>query len=141
MKYCPHCRRFNQGNPARCRFCGRTWSYRICNRGHINPPNAIYCGECGSPDLTQTSSSTKLALVKGVVLLLVVIVVYSLISSINANSFTRLGKSLVTFVVFVSIMLIAFKLSMRIMPKQIASILKKISKLTVKNHKKSKRMK
>ena len=52
MRYCPHCLRINQGWPERCRFCGRTWNYRICRRGHVNPSDSVFCGECGSVDLS-----------------------------------------------------------------------------------------
>lgn len=52
MRYCPHCRRLSEEWPDRCRFCARTWNYRICRRGHPNPMNSIFCGECGSADLS-----------------------------------------------------------------------------------------
>lgn len=55
MRYCPHCRRFNEGKPTICNFCGRTWYVRLCPRGHENPYNAQYCGTCGSSDLTETA--------------------------------------------------------------------------------------
>jgi hypothetical protein len=57
MRYCPHCRRFNEGKPQICHFCGWTWYVRLCPRGHENPYNAQYCGTCGSADLTETSGS------------------------------------------------------------------------------------
>jgi hypothetical protein len=55
MRYCPNCRRINEAWPERCRFCGLTWNIRICRRGHPNPANAVFCGECGSGDLTDTA--------------------------------------------------------------------------------------
>ncbi len=55
MRYCPNCRRINEAWPERCRFCGLTWNVRICRRGHQNPANAVFCGECGSGDLTDTA--------------------------------------------------------------------------------------
>lgn len=55
MRYCPNCRRINEGWPERCRFCGLTWRVRICRRGHPNPPNSVFCGECGSGDLTEVA--------------------------------------------------------------------------------------
>jgi len=53
MRYCPNCRRINEAWPERCRFCGLTWNVRICRRGHLNPANAVFCGECGSGDLSN----------------------------------------------------------------------------------------
>ena len=55
MRYCPKCQRINEGRPERCRFCGSTWGTRYCRRGHPNPPDAVFCGECGSADLSQTA--------------------------------------------------------------------------------------
>jgi len=55
MRYCPNCRRINEEWPERCRFCGLTWNVRICRRGHPNPGNAVFCGECGSGDLSATA--------------------------------------------------------------------------------------
>lgn len=55
MRYCPHCRRFNEGEPKICNFCGRTWHVRLCPRGHENPFNAQFCGTCGSTDLSETA--------------------------------------------------------------------------------------
>lgn len=59
MRYCPNCRRINQAWPQRCRFCGMTWNVRICRRGHENPPGAVFCGECGSADLTETAAGGR----------------------------------------------------------------------------------
>jgi len=56
MRYCPNCRRINEGWPDLCMFCNRSWSSRICRRGrHKNPGSAIFCGTCGSGDLTETA--------------------------------------------------------------------------------------
>jgi hypothetical protein len=55
MRYCPYCRRWNSGRPQRCHYCGRTWYVRFCLRGHANPPDAQFCGTCGSADLTETA--------------------------------------------------------------------------------------
>ena len=55
MRYCPECRRINEGFPERCRYCGSTWGTRFCRRGHPNPSDAAFCGECGSADLSTTA--------------------------------------------------------------------------------------
>ena len=60
MRYCPNCRRINEAWPERCRFCGLTWNIRICRRGHQNPANTVFCGECGSGDLTDTARGGRI---------------------------------------------------------------------------------
>lgn len=49
MRYCGHCRHWNTGWPARCRFCARGLDGRLCARHHVNPrdPRLVFCGECG----------------------------------------------------------------------------------------------
>jgi len=60
MRYCPNCRRINEGWPERCRYCGLTWGVRFCRRGHPNPASAVFCGECGSGDMTETAHGGRL---------------------------------------------------------------------------------
>jgi RNA polymerase subunit RPABC4/transcription elongation factor Spt4 len=61
MKFCPNCRRINEGWPDFCRFCGRSWGIRICRRGrHKNPASADFCGECQSADLSETASGGRI---------------------------------------------------------------------------------
>ncbi len=55
MRYCPGCRRINEGWPERCRFCASNWGVRICKRGHFNPIDAIFCGECGSAEMSEAA--------------------------------------------------------------------------------------
>jgi hypothetical protein len=55
MRYCSFCGRLNPGRPLICHYCGRTWYIRLCPRGHENPPNAQFCGTCGSMDLSETA--------------------------------------------------------------------------------------
>lgn len=61
MRYCPNCRRINEGWPERCRYCAATWGVRICKRGHPNPANASFCGECGSADMTEPARGGRIA--------------------------------------------------------------------------------
>lgn len=81
MKYCPFCKRLNSGRPRICRYCGRSWHQRLCPRGHENPHNAQYCGDCGSTELTETvgprSWRVQLSLLAGL-LLLGTVVIYTL---------------------------------------------------------------
>lgn len=53
MKYCPFCKQWNHGKPMRCRYCGRTWNVKLCSAGHVNPIEANFCGECGTPNLSE----------------------------------------------------------------------------------------
>jgi len=62
MKYCPYCKRWNIGDPLRCRFCGRTWQVRVCSAGHINPADVNICGECGRSDLSEPAGRTPIFL-------------------------------------------------------------------------------
>ncbi len=52
MRYCPNCRRISEGWPERCFFCACTWNIRKCRSGHDNPHTALFCGTCGSADLS-----------------------------------------------------------------------------------------
>lgn len=60
MRYCSHCKRLNTEHPPFCRYCGRSWNARLCPRGHPNPTDANFCGECGNTDLTETTGSFPL---------------------------------------------------------------------------------
>jgi hypothetical protein len=60
MRFCSHCKRINEGWPIRCRFCACTWSVRLCRSGHENPCTALFCGQCGSPDLSTTAPGGRL---------------------------------------------------------------------------------
>ena len=55
MRYCSRCKMLHAGRPMFCPSCGRTWNYRLCERGHENSINhhANYCAVCGSPNLTE----------------------------------------------------------------------------------------
>lgn len=59
MRFCGHCRHWNTGWPARCRFCARGMDGRLCARHHANPrdPRLVFCGECG--ELLEPPSRAK----------------------------------------------------------------------------------
>jgi len=57
MRYCPYCQRINVGRPQICNYCGRTWHLKLCPRGHENPLDVQFCGECGSTDLSEPAGS------------------------------------------------------------------------------------
>ena len=77
MRYCPSCGRFNPGRPLICHYCGKSWYYRLCPKGHLNPPDAIFCGECGSSQLTDASGRKSLLpdLIKTAVVMGIVIMI------------------------------------------------------------------
>lgn len=60
MKYCSNCKRLNIGSSLSfCQYCGRSFDYRICSRcHHQNPKSAIYCGACGSQELSEVSGGS-----------------------------------------------------------------------------------
>jgi RNA polymerase subunit RPABC4/transcription elongation factor Spt4 len=59
MRYCRNCRKFTAGKPAYCNFCGRSYSVKLCPRGHRNPRSADACAECGSRELRASPSSNR----------------------------------------------------------------------------------
>jgi len=52
MRYCSNCKKLTAGKPPYCNFCGRTYSVKLCPRGHQNPRAAEACSECGSMELS-----------------------------------------------------------------------------------------
>ncbi len=97
MKFCPHCHRWNPGQPQRCRYCGRTWAVRICTAGHINPADAQFCGECGRPNMSEPAGPMPLILrlftiVKVItIVFLVLLVVAGLGSSVRNTNWSSLA--------------------------------------------------
>lgn len=55
MRRCTNCFRYSLGHPSFCTHCGRTYSVRLCPRGHANPRGTHYCAECGSDDLSTAA--------------------------------------------------------------------------------------
>lgn len=52
MKYCYQCGHITVGEPLYCNYCGRSYSVKLCPRGHANPRSAVVCSQCGSRDLS-----------------------------------------------------------------------------------------
>ena len=52
MKRCNACRRYAADHPPFCPYCGRSYSVRLCPRGHVSPRHVEYCAQCGSGDLS-----------------------------------------------------------------------------------------
>lgn len=57
MRFCKSCAKFTAGTPLYCQFCGRSYSVKLCPRGHRNPRAANACSQCGSLDLSTPHSS------------------------------------------------------------------------------------
>ncbi len=43
---------------AFCRQCGGALAHRRCSKGHVNPADARFCGDCGE-NLRQASTQTE----------------------------------------------------------------------------------
>lgn len=61
MRYCLACRNLS-GEGAYCTRCGRSFGGRLCTgkQRHLNPPDALYCGQCGSRNLAEPAESIPL---------------------------------------------------------------------------------
>jgi RNA polymerase subunit RPABC4/transcription elongation factor Spt4 len=60
MRRCTACFRYYPGQPQFCPNCGRSFTVRICNRGHINPRQVHYCLTCGSSELSTPAPPESL---------------------------------------------------------------------------------
>lgn len=85
MTFCRNCRKFNAGEPMRCRYCRAGLAGRLCPRGHVNPVDAglSFCGECGQP-LERTwgaGSSHVRLLVVGLAAIALVALIAAIVAS------------------------------------------------------------
>lgn len=55
MRWCAQCQRYLSGRPTYCPSCGRTFTVRLCRRGHANSRNVTFCSQCGSDDLSTAA--------------------------------------------------------------------------------------
>jgi len=122
MRYCPYCRRFNEGNPQICHFCGRTWYIKLCPRGHENPFNAQYCGTCGSADLSDTAGSISVILV--VIKLIISATIGFFLLSLVAALFQP--TSIRYFLSLAIVSYILYFVLKYLLPKSMAQFIKKI---------------
>jgi hypothetical protein len=58
MKLCYDCRRVSPREAVFCAFCNRSFTGRVCPRGHTSPPYARCCIQCGAPE-TELSVPTR----------------------------------------------------------------------------------
>lgn len=122
MRYCPYCRRINEGKPQICNFCGRTWYIKLCPRGHENPFNAQYCGTCGSADLSDTAGSRSVILfvIKLIISATIGFFLLSLVAALFQPTSIRYFLSLVI------VSYILYFVLMYLLPKSMAQFIKKI---------------
>ncbi len=131
MRYCLYCQRWTAGRPVYCPNCGRTWNHRICPRGHLNPSSALFCADCGSPDLSETSGKerwfSKIAgIISGV---LPKILLVGFIVLILANINERSLEPLAGFIISISILFVVFTLMPRGIKRLILTALSFICKI------------
>jgi len=113
MRYCPNCNRWNSGRPQICFYCGRTWHIRLCPRGHENPPDAQFCGDCGSADLTETAGSRPFWI--WIVWICVFVVLVDLIVSLSRFSFS-LTEQGHTFLIAIVLLIVGLNLTFSHLP-------------------------
>lgn len=53
VKRCNDCKTFSPDASAFCTSCGASFGVRYCQRLHPNQPNAEYCAQCGSRQLSR----------------------------------------------------------------------------------------
>jgi len=129
MRYCPHCHRLNSGRPQLCHYCGHTWYIRLCPRGHENPPDAQYCGTCGSADLTETAGPVPfwIWLIRiGILVLLIV-----LIASLNPYGF-RLSEQGIAYVVAIVILIMGLHVALSQLPGPIRRFVQSVIRIIKK---------
>ena len=136
MRYCPYCKRINEGWPIRCRYCACTWAVRYCRSGHENPPNALFCGECGSADLSTPALGGRIqnwffklpqsrgVFIKMALLLLPVLLLVVLVRNLNAS---------LPLLFAVTVMILIFKLTVDSLPKTVKGSIWKYYRALVRN--------
>ena len=129
MRYCPHCRRLNSGRPQLCHYCGRTWHVRLCPRGHENPPDAQYCGTCGSADLTETAGPVPLWIWLIRICILVVFIIF--IASLNTPQF-RLTDQNIAYVIAIAILIMVLKMALSQLPGPIRKVVQSMIRIIKK---------
>lgn len=75
MRYCLRCRHLSGSGPL-CTHCGRSFGGRLCDHKkgrHLNPPDANFCGQCGSTGLTEATASLPLGWVSHLLVLIFIL--------------------------------------------------------------------
>ena len=129
MRFCPHCRRLNPGRPMICHYCGRTWHIRLCPRGHENPPDAQFCGLCGSADLTETAGPTPFWI--RLIRIGSLIFLFLLITSLNPTEF-QLNDQIIAQVIAIAILVFVINMSLSALPGPVRRVVMMFTRI-VKN--------
>ena len=112
MTFCRNCRKFNVGEPMRCRYCRAGLTGRLCPRNHVNPVDAhvAFCGECGQPLERECGAGSSLARIVGVTVgyLILFIVLIAILTSPQLQQ--QLFKMLVVLGLIVAGLRFAFGL-------------------------------
>ncbi len=117
MRYCPFCHRWNLDRPQLCNYCGRSWYHRLCPRGHENPPDAQFCGICGSADLTDTAGPRPLWLtILRAILLLILLLLPVTVGVLGLQHISDLLAALAPFLIATVMLLMAYHLVLSIFP-------------------------
>jgi hypothetical protein len=92
-----------------CHYCGRTWHVRLCRSGHENPPDAQFCGTCGSADLTETAGPVPIWvwLIRICCLIVFILFLFSLSTSQPSwnDQYTAMVIAIVLFFIAINIAL------------------------------------
>lgn len=59
-RLCFSCFRMSPGRPQLCAYCGRSWGGRLCQKGHVSPPDAAFCSTCGSTNFFSASPGVSI---------------------------------------------------------------------------------
>lgn len=130
MRYCPHCRRLNPGYPVICHYCGCTWHVRLCPRGHENPPNAQFCGTCGSTDLSETAGSIPQItyFIKILIFIFLCIVIIS-IGKLFLESITGEDSAVFfTFIISIVLLIGAYLFAISIVPQPLKNVFLRLNR-------------
>lgn len=130
MRYCPHCRRFNPGYPAICHYCARTWHVRLCPRGHENPPDSNFCGECGSADLSETAGARPriIYVIKIFIIVILCIIVISLAGSIVNTARGEGSRVIPAFIISIILLFIVYFSLISLSPQPIKKVFQRLNR-------------
>jgi hypothetical protein len=115
-----------------CHYCGRTWHVRLCPRGHENPPDAQFCGICGSADLTDTAGPIPfwIWLIRIGTLVILVMVILC-IASLDPPEF-HLNDQIIAQLIAIAILIFAINISLSVMPVPVRRGVLKFTKILKK---------